>query len=154
MNVLVSVEHGAALVKDVDVEALCIFAMQAEGKPENAEVSVTFIDNDEMAHLNKDYRGLEGPTDVLSFECDNIADEVSAAQSAEAPYELGDIVIAPDVAAAQSGEYGTSIVEEIELLLVHGMLHLCGWDHMKDAEAEAMEAREQEILMKWRAREA
>lgn len=151
MNVLVSVEHGANHLEGVDVEALCTFAMQAEGKPENAEVSVTFIDNDEMARLNKEYRGLEGPTDVLSFECDNIADEVSAPQSAEAPYELGDIVIAPDVAAAQSSEYGTSVAEEIELLLVHGILHLCGWDHLKDAEAQAMEAREREILKKWRA---
>ena len=61
-------------------------------------------------------------------------------------------VIAPDVAAAQSDDYGTSIVEEFELLLVHGILHLCGMDHVEDDEAEVMESREKEILAAWRAR--
>ena len=152
MEVLVSIEHASELVSQVEVEALCTLAMQMEGKPENAEVSVAFVDNDEMASLNAAYRGKEGPTDVLSFECDNIEDEVSAVRSSDEPYELGDIVIAPDVAESQSKDYGTSAVAEIELLLVHGILHLCGWDHMQDDEAEAMEAREQEILKAWHNR--
>lgn len=152
MDVLVTIDHGIDLVEEVDVEGLCAFAMDAEGKPANAEVSVSFVDNNEMARLNQEFRGIEGPTDVLSFECDNLDDEMSAATSEGETYELGDIVIAPDVAAAQSDDYGTTIVEEFELLLVHGILHLCGWDHMEDAEAEAMEAREQEILTAWRAR--
>ena len=151
MDVLVTVEHGNDLVEEVNVEGLCTFAMEQMELPAHAELSVTFVSNDEMARLNKEYRGMEGPTDVLSFECDNIDDEVSQAVGEDAPYELGDIVIAPDVAAAQSDDYGTSIVEEFELLLVHGILHLCGMDHMEDAEAEAMEAREQEILQAWRA---
>ena len=152
MDVLVTVDHGHDLVEEVEVEALCLFAMEQEGKPAESEVSVTFVDNEEMARLNSEYRGLEGPTDVLSFECDNVDDELTAVRSQDEPYELGDIVIAPDVAAAQADDYGTSLVEEFELLLVHGILHLCGWDHIKDAEAEAMEAREQEILTAWRAR--
>ena len=151
MDVLVTVEHGNDLVEEVNVEGLCTFAMEQMELPAHAELSVTFVSNDEMARLNKEYRGMEGPTDVLSFECDNVDDEVSQAAGEDAPYELGDIVIAPDVAAAQSDDYGTSIVEEFELLLVHGVLHLCGMDHMEDAEAEAMEAREQEILQAWRA---
>ena len=152
MDVLVTIDHGNDLVEEVEVEALCTFAMEQEGKPAESEVSVTFVDNEEMARLNTEYRGIEGPTDVLSFECDNIEDELTAARSQEEPYELGDIVIAPEVALAQSEDYGTSVAEEIELLLVHGILHLCGWDHMEDEEAEAMEAREQEILQAWRAR--
>lgn len=152
MNVLVTIDHGSDLVEEVDVEALCLFAMEMEDKPANAEVSVTFVDDEEMARLNGQYRGIEGPTDVLSFECDNIDDELSAATAHDQPYQLGDIVIAPDVAATQSCDYGTSVVEEFELLLVHGILHLCGWDHLDDAEAEAMEAREQEILNAWRNR--
>ena len=151
MDVLVSVEHGSDLVEEVNVEGVCTFAMKHMGVPAHAEVSVTFVSNDELARLNKEYRGMEGPTDVLSFECDNIDDEVSQAAGEDALYELGDIVIAPDVAAAQSDDYGTSIVEEFELLLVHGILHLCGMDHVEDAEAEVMEAREQEILQAWRA---
>lgn len=151
MDVLVTVEHGADLVEEVQVEALCAFAIEQLGKPAETEVSVTFINNEEMARLNAEYRGLEGPTDVLSFECDNLEDEISAVRSADEPYQLGDIVIAPDVAAAQSDDFGTSVVEEIELLLVHGILHLCGWDHVEDTQAEAMEAREREILAAWRA---
>ena len=152
MEVLVNVEHGNDLVEEVEVEALCAFAMEAEGKPENTEVSVSFVSNDEIAKLNEEYRQKIGPTDVLSFECDNIDDELSTSQTPDQPYELGDIVIAPDVAAAQSDDFGTSVVEEIELLLVHGILHLCGWDHELEEEAKRMEAREQEILSAWRAR--
>ncbi len=152
MEVLVAVEHGSDLVEQVEVEALCSFAMKAEGKPDDCEVSVTFVDNDEMARLNAEYRGKDGPTDVLSFECDNIVDEVTSAFAEGQLYELGDIVIAADVAAAQADDFGTSAVEEVELLLVHGILHLCGWDHLQDDEAEAMEAREREILGAWRAR--
>ncbi|MBQ9020735.1 MAG: rRNA maturation RNase YbeY [Eggerthellaceae bacterium] len=151
MEVLVNIEHGADLVEEVNVEGICAFAMEHMKLPSNAEVSVTFIDNEEMARLNKEYRGIEGPTDVLSFECDNVEDELSSSRAEDAPYELGDIVIAPDVAAAQSDDYGTSIVEEFELLLVHGILHLCGMDHEKDDEAKVMEAREQELLNAWRA---
>ena len=152
MEVLVSVEHGDDLVEEVEVEALCALAMRMEGKPEDAEVSVAFVANDEMACLNEEYRGKQGPTDVLSFECDNLDDEMSFARAQGQPYQLGDIVIAPDVAAAQSDEFGTTVVAEIELLLVHGILHLCGWDHIEEAEAEAMEAREREILHEWAAR--
>ena len=152
MDVLVTVKHGNDFVEEVEVEQLCRFVMEAENKPANTEVSISFVSNDEIAKLNEAYRGIVGPTDVLSFECDSIEDEVSAHTAAEQPFELGDIIIAPDIAAAQSSDYGTSVVEELELLLVHGMLHLFGWDHIEDAEAEKMEAREKDILAAWRAR--
>ena len=152
MDVLVSTDYGIDLVEEVEVEALCTLAMEMESKPANSEVSVTFVNNDEMAQLNKQYRGLDGPTDVLSFECDNISDEMSDVSHDTFPYQLGDIIIAPDVAAAQSDDFGTSVTAEIELLLVHGILHLCGWDHQNDDDAQAMEAREREILSAWRNR--
>ena len=152
MEVLVTIDHGNDAVEEVEVEALCAFAMKEEGKPDDTELSVTFVDNDEMARLNKEFRGLEGPTDVLSFECDNLDDEFSDVRADDEPYELGDIVIAPDVAVANSDDLGTPVVDEIELLLVHGVLHLCGWDHIDDKEAEKMESREREILDAWRSR--
>ncbi|WP_304424831.1 rRNA maturation RNase YbeY, partial [uncultured Adlercreutzia sp.] len=94
-----------------------------------------------------------GPTDVLSFECDNIADDITAADGPACPlYELGDVIIAPDVAEAQSQEYGNSLEQEVSLLLVHGLLHLCGYDHIEDDEAEIMEAREAELLREWSER--
>ncbi len=95
-------------------------------------------------------------TDVLSFECDNIDDDITAADGPSCPvYELGDIIVAPDVAARQSTEFGNSFEQEVSLLIVHGLLHLCGYDHIVDEEAEVMEARERELLTAWaRARPA
>lgn len=132
---------------------LAQFVLEREGKPENTEVSVSFVDNDTIAELNERFRNMEGPTDVLSFECDNIADDVTAADGPSCPlYELGDVIIAPDVAEAQAREYGNSLEQEISLLLVHGLLHLCGYDHIQDDEAEVMEAREAELLREWSER--
>ncbi|MBP5313789.1 MAG: rRNA maturation RNase YbeY, partial [Eggerthellaceae bacterium] len=68
-------------------------------------------------------------------------------------FELGDIVIAVDVAQKQSVEFGNGFAQEISLLLVHGVLHLCGYDHIVEEEALEMEAREQEILDAWSAME-
>lgn len=129
----------------IDVEKLAIFVISHEEKPESTEVSISFVEDDEIHALNRYYRGIDRPTDVLSFECDNIDDEFAPAGDDE-PYELGDIVIAPDVAQRQTAEFGTTFSDELSLLIVHGLLHLCGWDHMEDDEAEAMEARERELL--------
>ena len=124
-----------------------------EDKPFNTEVSISFVTDEAIAELNERYRHKEGPTDVLSFESDGVADDPSAMTLAEDPvYELGDVVIAPDVASRQTREFGTTFEEEISLLLVHGLLHLCGYDHIEDDEAEVMEKREAEILEAWSKR--
>ena len=137
-------------MRALPVEELVAFALSEEGRPDNVEVSVSFVDDDRIAELNAAYRGKEGPTDVLSFECDGVGDAAPEAV-AEAPvFELGDIVIAPDVAERQTKEFGTTFEEEVSLLLVHGVLHLCGYDHIADEEAEVMEAREDAILAAWR----
>ena len=149
MEVLVYIEHGREIVGDLDVEGLCQFAMLKEQCPDDTEMSVSFVTNEEIAHLNSEYRNIDAPTDVLSFECDNLDDELSTDIPEGQPYQLGDIVIAPDVAVEHAREYGTTIQAELELLLVHGVLHLCGWDHLNDADAEVMEAREQLILEEW-----
>ena len=67
-------------------------------------------------------------------------------------YELGDVVIAPDVAERQTHEFGTTFEQEISLLFVHGLLHLCGYDHIVEEEAQVMEALEDEILKAWNSR--
>ena len=67
----------------------------------------------------------------------------------DAVFELGDIIIAPDSAEGQCGEYGNTFEQELSLLLTHRLLHLCGYDHMVDEEAEIMEAREKELLSEW-----
>ena len=117
------------------------------------EVDVLFTDDEGIHAINLEQRGVDRPTDVLSFECDGVDDDLSAMTLAEDPvYELGDVVIAPDVASRQTREFGTTFEEEISLLLVHGLLHLCGYDHIEDDEAEVMEKREAEILEAWSKR--
>lgn len=148
MNVLVSYDHRADDLAVLPVEELVAFVLNEEGCPENSEVSVSFVDDDAIAALNEEYRGKTGPTDVLSFECDG-DDEGWMPLGDEAPFELGDVIIAPDVAQRQTDLYGTSFEGEITLLLVHGLLHLCGYDHIDDDEADEMEARERAVLGAW-----
>lgn len=157
MRVLVDIRHGEGRVDEAGASALAAFAMAELGLPEEAEVSVTFVDDAEIAGLNSLYRGIDGPTDVLSFECDNLDDGFPDACAPGAGcegrvYSLGDVVIAPDVAARQARAYGNTLEEELSLLLVHGILHLNGYDHVDDADAELMEARQSEILSCWRER--
>lgn len=147
-------EHREEDLASLPIRDLALFVLEREGKPINTEVSISFVDDTAMAELNERFRGMEGPTDVLSFECDNIDDDITAADGPSCPvYELGDIIIAPDVAARQSTEFGNSFEQEVSLLIVHGLLHLCGYDHIVDEEAEVMETRERELLTAWAERD-
>lgn len=128
----------------LDVERLAHFVVGREGKPEATEVSISFVTDAAIRELNRVWRDVDRPTDVLSFECDGFDDDMPVVEG-EA-FELGDIVIAPDVAEAQAPEYGLSFAHETSLLVTHGLLHLCGYDHMEDGEARKMEARERELL--------
>jgi len=107
-------------------------------------LSVALVDDDEMTHLNEQYRGIVGPTDVLSFGCDDPCPAAS-----DEPIAIGDVIIAPDVARKQAAELGTTVEDELDLLLVHGILHLLGYDHESDADAAAMQARERVLLDAW-----
>ena len=84
---------------------------------------------------------------MLSFECDDLC----AVTDPDEPIMLGDVVIAPEVAEAQAAEYGHTVEEELNLLLVHGVLHLLGYDHEDDDDAEVMQARERALLLAWSA---
>ena len=136
---------------------LCRAALEDEGVRGPAEVSLTFCDEATIAELNGQFMGKQGPTDVLSFPLD--FDEGPSGRNpdsggpgpggpveSEIPSLVGDIIICPTVAARNSVEHGVSVDDELALLVVHGSLHLLGWDHVVDAEAEKMEAREREIL--------
>lgn len=150
MEILIDRSHAADEIGLIPVEGLVRFVLESEGAPENCEVSIAFVDDDEMARLNCDFRGKSGPTDVLSFECDGLDDGFGGDPAgAGVPVELGDVIIAPDVARRQSSRFEHSFEAEVSLLLVHGILHLCGYDHIEDDEAEEMEAREREILAAW-----
>lgn len=128
-------------------ERLAQFVLDREEAPELVELSVAIVDIAEMTELNEQYRGKEGPTDVLSFGCDDPCAVVAEGE----PVTLGDVVIAPEIAEAQAAEYGHTVEEELNLLLVHGVLHLMGYDHEEDSDAEVMQERERALLGAWSA---
>jgi probable rRNA maturation factor len=103
------------------------------------ELTLTFIDGAEMAALNEQYMGKSGPTDVLSFPMD---DEPVAG----VPTLLGDVVISPAVASTQFVDHAGTFDDEIALLVVHGILHVLGHDHVDRDETADMRARELELL--------
>ena len=151
MNVIVEARYGAESLDLPRVEDVALFALGEIEAPSGSEVSLTFVTDGEIAELNEAYRSIEGPTDVLSFECDNLDDGFPKADSADAVYELGDIVIAPDVARKQASEFGNEYLDEIDMLVVHGILHLNGYDHIADEDAAVMEPLQEAILAKLRA---
>ena len=132
MDVQINYDYRGDDLKDMPLVELAQFVLDHQEKPQNTEVSLSFVTDEEIARLNEQYRGKEGPTDVLSFECD--------------------VVIAPDVAERQTQEFGTTFEQEVSLLFVHGLLHLCGYDHIVEEDAKVMEALEDEILAAWNAR--
>ncbi len=128
-------------------ERLAGFVLEREEAPDAIELSIAVVALDEMADLNLRFRDKEGPTDVLSFGCD----DPCAVVGPDEPVTLGDVVIAPEVAESQAVEYGHTVEEELNLLLVHGVLHLLGYDHDSDEGAAAMQARERVLLQAWAA---
>ena len=125
------------------MEHNCEVVLAAEGVEREVEISLSYVDEDEMHELNHEWRGIDRTTDVLSFECDSAFDDDIPADET---LELGDIILAPQVIARQAPGFGNSPADECRLMLVHGMLHLLGYDHIEDDEAEVMEAREDAIL--------
>jgi probable rRNA maturation factor len=128
-------------------ERLALYVLAMEGVPDLTELSIALVDDDEMAHLNGQYRGIAEPTDVLSFGCDD-----PCPAPGDEPITLGDVVIAPAVAEVQAAELGHSMEQELDVLLVHGVLHLLGYDHEAPDDAGAMAAREAALLDAYAAR--
>jgi len=131
-------------------------ALYDEGVRGSAEVSLIFADEDAIADLNERFMGKTGPTDVLSFPIDDEpipappgGFDPADGDDVAIPQLVGDIVICPSIAAINAVDHGVSFEDEVALLVVHGVLHLLGWDHMVDDEAEKMEAREQELLQRY-----
>ncbi|WP_018753308.1 rRNA maturation RNase YbeY [Paenibacillus sanguinis] len=128
-------------------------AAEAEGITEG-EVALTFVDDEAIHELNRDYRGIDRPTDVLSFAMNESQDdELEIVYELEEGEEvagltdvLGDIIISVDRAKLQSEDYGHSLEREIGFLFVHGFLHLIGYDH-QDAESEAEMMGKQEAAL-------
>lgn len=121
-------------------------AMAAESLPDSTQLAITLVARERMAELNSEYMGKPGPTDVLSFPIEDFSDGVGDPDPEGPPLLLGDIVICPAVVRANAQVAGVAFEDEMALMIVHGVLHLLGRDHVIEAEAEAMEKREREIL--------
>ncbi len=139
-------DQDDAVVDIAAWEALARQVLQDEGIGPEAELNLTFVSTDEMTSLNESHMDKVGPTDVLSFplEDDPLGIEVVLADGQ--PRLLGDVVICPMVVHAQAPE---SPVDEMALMVVHGVLHILGMDHQVDQEAEEMQAAEQRHLGRW-----
>lgn len=112
-----------------------------------AEVSITFTDNEDIHALNQKFRGVDRPTDVLSFPLFDYEGESEEPPVDELIGMLGDVVLSLEQAARQAEEYGHSFEREVAFLTVHSMLHLLGYDHETGDEDEAdMRARQRAIM--------
>ena len=143
-------DRFAAEVDAVLIERAIVTALAAEGLAEPVEVSVLVTDDAVLHQLNRDYRQVDAPTDVLSFADEQQEDDDSYPAFVRPPATvryLGDLAISYERVVAQAAEYGHSRERELVFLTVHGILHLLGYDHeLGQAEAAAMRAREEAIM--------
>ncbi|MBU8707479.1 rRNA maturation RNase YbeY [Bacillus subtilis] len=129
-----------------EVENLLQFAAEREGVQDQAEVSVTIVSDDDIHQINKEYRGKDAPTDVISFALEEEGEGEVEIVGAEMPPVLGDIIISADRTREQAEEYNHSFKRELGFLAVHGFLHLLGYDHMTKEEEEEMFTKQKELL--------
>ena len=146
-------EEELALAKKV-IEHI----LQKEGCPFDCEVNLTMTNNDGIQAVNKEFRDMDKPTDVLSFpNCDfDTPGEFSQFRDEDVYFDcfnpendffvLGDIMISRDKMLAQAEEYGHGVTREYAFLIAHSVLHLIGYDHMEEEEAKHMEAKQNEYL--------
>ncbi len=122
--------------------------LKYEEAEHSCEVSVTFVDCDEIKHLNRDFRGKDSVTDVLSFPAFDEDSEIIPFDGETVA--LGDVIICYDRCLEQSAEFGHSVEREVAYLTVHSVLHLLGYDHMSRDEEKEMTAKQDEIIQKVR----
>lgn len=141
-----------------EIESVIQRTLEMENCPYECEVNITFTDNDGIRDINREFRELDIPTDVLSFpmtEYETPADfscleednaKISSFDPDTGELLLGDIIISVDRVVEQAEEYGHTPRREVCFLVAHSMLHLLGYDHMEDEERQLMEQKQTEIL--------
>lgn len=156
----ISIEYEAEKKLDLPYEEIIretvLASLDYEECPYEAEVNVILTDNENIQMMNKEYRNIDAPTDVLSFplvdyeapsDFDHVEEAVEDYFNPETgQLMLGDIVISVDKVEEQAEKYGHSQTRELAFLVAHSMLHLCGYDHMEDEERAVMEERQAAIL--------
>ena len=138
-------EEGQQVTDEIlnTMEAAAKYCLELEGiDEERTEISVTFVEAEEIRELNRDYRDNDKVTDVLSFpQFDDLNDIPDFGEIC-----LGDVVICKDREEEQAEEFGHSFEREIIYLFTHSILHLLGYDHMEEEEKKEMRAREEEVM--------
>lgn len=159
MTLYIEEEGNVSLPFDVEETAELIVetVLDCEECPYEAEVNILLTDDEAVHEMNREHRGIDRATDVLSFpmlEYETPGDLSRIEESADAfdpetgELMLGDIVISKDRVIAQAEEYGHSVKREYAFLIAHSMLHLLGYDHMEKEERRVMEDRQREIMEK------
>lgn len=157
MNILIDDRQNkvsAAGLEDIITDVIKT-SLEVEGVVDNVEISVSFVDNEEIQKLNKYYRGIDSPTDVLSFplvEFEEIYSDIDLPDETDGDIQkvepIGDIVISLEKAMQQSIEYGHSFEREVAYLTAHSMFHLLGYDHENDEDKKIMREKEETVMAK------
>lgn len=128
------------------LEELLNFTARKEEVQAGSELSVTFVSNEQIQSINKEYRGKDYATDVISFALEEMGEGELEIIGEGIPRFLGDIIISVKKAEEQAMEYGHSFERELGFLAVHGLLHLLGYDHETEEEEKVMFDRQRDIL--------
>lgn len=159
MTLFLEEEGSVRLPFDVKetAELMIETVLEHEGCPYEAQVELLLTTDEEIHMMNREHRGIDRPTDVLSFpmldvrtpgDLSGVEEMPDAFDPESGELMLGDIVISKDKVIAQAEEYGHSLKREYAFLIAHSMLHLLGYDHMEDDERLLMEQRQREIMDK------
>jgi probable rRNA maturation factor len=128
------------------IQAILNVAANREEVEGGSEVSVTFVSNDRIREINRDYRHKDQPTDVISFALEELGEDEIEIVGTDIPRILGDIIISVERAKEQAEEYNHSFSRELGFLALHGFLHLLGYDHIEKEDETEMFQRQKEIL--------
>lgn len=133
--------------KELDFVKKIVEHAAKQEKVTDSEVSVTFVTNEMIRDINREYRGKDQPTDVISFAMEELGEGETAIIGSQEPRMLGDIIISLDRTKEQAEDFGHSFERELGFLAVHGFLHLLGYDHMTEEDEKKMFSRQEEILV-------
>lgn len=146
MSVFLADEQSEG-VELTELHGLAEVVLREEGFPVEAEVTILLVSDDEMAGYNERFLDRDGPTDVLAFPLEDLIPGVVPDVNPHGPpLMLGDVLIAPSYVRRNASEMGVAYEDEIALMVTHGLLHLLGYDHENDDDAQRMEDRERYLL--------
>lgn len=146
-TITVTIEGACPAADEADLRAVAAHALAAEGAANPVAIGIVLVDDETIHRLNREYLSHDEPTDIITFPLAEDDDFVVGLGGMRR--ELGEMYISFERAAAQSAEWGSDPEREIRFLVVHGVLHLLGWDDATTEERERMLARQEEILTGW-----